>query len=66
MKAPSWTLVKEPITPYDVPFLGEMCLDYHLEVALGDVIKLRKNDVVEDMEKVVLDTPVFRLPRGVS
>ena len=64
MKTQPSMLVKEQIKPYDVPFLGEINFDYHIEEALGDVSKLLKAGVAQDMERIVLGTPGFGLQKG--
>lgn len=58
------SLVREQIKPFNVPFLGEINFDKHLEDSLGDVNKLLKTDFAQDVKKIVLDAPGFRLKKG--
>lgn len=63
MKTTTSLLVKEEIKPFNVPFLGEISFDKHLEDSLGDVSKLLKTDFAQDVKKIVLGTPEFRLKK---
>ena len=63
MKTTRSLLVKEQIKPFNVPFLGEINFDKHLEDSLGDVDKLLKTGFVQDVKKIVLAAPEFRLKK---
>ncbi len=64
MKMTTSSLVKEQIEPFNVPFLGEINFDKHLEDSLGNVSKLLKTDFAQDVKKIVLGAPGFRLKQG--
>jgi len=64
MKTTRSSLVREEIKPFNVPFLGEINFDKHLEDSLGDVSKLLKTGFAQDVKKIVLGTPEFRLKKG--
>lgn len=64
MKTSKSALVKEQIKQFNVPFLGEINFDKHLEDSLGNVGKLLKTDFAQDVKKIVLGTPEFRLKKG--
>ena len=57
------SLVEEQIKPFNVPFLGEINFDEHLEDSLGDVSKLLKTHFAQDVKKIVLSAPGFRVKR---
>ena len=63
MKTTTSSLVKEEIKPFNVPFLGEINFDKHLEDSLGDVSKLLKTGFAQDVKKIVLGTSEFRLKK---
>jgi ATP-binding protein involved in chromosome partitioning len=64
MKTSASSLVVEQIKPFNVPFLGEISFDKHLEDALGNVDRLLKTDFARDLRKIVVGTPSFRLRNG--
>jgi len=63
MKTTRSSLVREQITPFNVPFLGEINFDKYLEDSLGDASKLLKTGFAQDVKKIVLATPEFRLKK---
>ena len=64
MKMTRSSLVKEQIEPFNVPFLGEINFDKNLEDSLGDAHKLLQTGVAQDVKKIVLSAPGFRLKQG--
>jgi hypothetical protein len=46
---------------FNVPFLGEIGFDRQLEDSLGDASRLLKTDFAQDLRKIVLNAPSFRL-----
>ena len=63
MKTTKSSLVKEQIKTFNVPFLGEIDFDKHLEDSIGDVSKLLKTDFAQNVKKIVLGAPEFRLKK---
>jgi len=63
MKTTRSPLVKEQIKTFNVPFLGEIDFDKHLEDSIGDASKLLKTNFAQDVKKIVLATPEFKLKK---
>jgi len=63
MKTAKSSLVKEQIKTFNVPFLGEIDFDKHLEDSIGDVSKLLKTDFAQNVKKIILGAPEFRLKK---
>ncbi len=54
MKTVKSSFVKEQIKTFNVPFLGEIGFDKHLEDSIGDVSKLLETDFAQNIKKIVL------------
>ena len=64
MKMTNSPLVREQVKPFNIPYLGEIRFDAHLEDSIGDADKLLKTEFMSDMRAVVLNTPEFRLGKA--
>ena len=61
MKMTESSLVREQLNVFQVPFLGEITYDKNFEGSLGEVNKILKTKFAQDLKKIVLSAPEFRL-----
>lgn len=66
MRATKSSFVEDQIKIFDVPFIGEIDFDKKLEDSIGDVNRIPKTEFAENVKKIVLSTPAFKLKKGLA
>ena len=53
--------IKEQIEALNLPFSGEIAFDRELEDSVGDINKLSRTNLAQNLKQIVLNMPEFRL-----
>ncbi|MCK4351869.1 P-loop NTPase [candidate division WOR-3 bacterium] len=61
MRTTKSKLVKKQLEIFDIPFLKGIDFDPTLEDSIGNIDKLLKTNFIQDIKKIILTTPEFRL-----
>ena len=61
MKFKDSSLVKEQLKRFNLPVLGEILFDKDLEESLGNINKLIKTEFAQNIKKIILHSPEFKL-----